>query len=260
MSKHPHEPGAEETAGGDRPVDENKPVKPPAVRQIVLGGAAFLLFLTLLTLGINAIGVDNIQQTIRDAGVFAPLLYIAIKALTYIFAPLTSGPIQVVAGTLFDSLWLGVLYTLIGEVLGGSVSFWIARRFGRPAVERFVGSDNMQRVDTFYREQLGGAASLAVARIILFSLWDFLSYAAGLAKPIRFRTYVLVSAVLGFFPTFFFVWIGNRAVMDTSSLLLIYGLVAVLILLPIVFRQQIARLLQWTGSRQSDSDSDETSA
>ncbi len=230
----------------DKP-HSNQPVKPPPVRQILIGGVGFLLFLTLLTFGINAIGVETIQTTIRESGAFAPLLYMGIKALTYIFAPLTSGPIQVVAGTLFDSLWLGVLYTLIGEVVGGSISFWIARRFGRPAVERFVGEDNMQRVDSFYREQLGGVASLAVARIILFSLWDFLSYAAGLARPISFRAYLLVSAVLGFFPTFFFVWIGNRAVMDTSSLLLIYGLVAVLILLPVLFRQQIARLLQWTG-------------
>lgn len=236
--------------------NSNNPVSPPPVRHIIVGGAGFLLFLTLLTVGMNAIGVETIQAAIRDAGPFAPLLYMAIKALTYIFAPLTSGPIQVVAGTLFDSLWLGVLYTLIGEVIGGSISFWIARRFGRPAVERFVGQSNMQRVDSFYKEQLGGVTSLAVARIVLFSLWDFLSYAAGLARPIRFRTYVLVSVIVGFFPTFFFVWIGNRAVMDMSSLLLIYALVALLVLLPVLFRQRLMRLLQWTGSRTENTSND----
>jgi len=220
-------------------------------RQILLGAVGFIIFLTVLTFVINAIGIDNLQQLIRDAGPLAPLLYIAIKALTYIFAPLTSGPIQVVAGTLFDSLWLGVLYTLIGEVLGGSISFWIARRFGRPLVVRLVGRKNMRQVDDFYENQLGGWYSLAIARLVLFSVWDFLSYAAGLAKTVSFRAYFLVSVILGLIPTFFFVWVGNTAVEDTSALVWVYLLVGALILLPVLFRKQVARLLQSGASAAS---------
>ncbi len=215
-------------------------------RQIAVGGVGFVIFLTVLTFGINAIGIDNLQQVIRDAGPLAPLVYIAIKALTYIFAPLTSGPIQVVAGTLFDSLWLGVLYTLIGEVLGGSISFWIARKLGRPIVVRLVGQKNMRQVDDFYENQLGGWRSLAVARLVLFSVWDFLSYAAGLAKTVSFRAYFLVSTILGFIPTLFFVWIGNTAVENTSALIWVYVLVGGLILLPMIFRKQVGRLLRRT--------------
>src|SRR5687767_9394199 len=85
------------------------------IREIIIGGIGFLVFMTLLVIGIDAIGVDNLQQIIRDAGPLAPLLYIILKTVTYVFAPLTSGPIQVLAGTLFDSFWLGILYTLIGE-------------------------------------------------------------------------------------------------------------------------------------------------
>lgn len=229
-----------------------QPVQQPSVRQMLIGGVGFLLFLTALTVLINAVGVENIQAAIREAGIFAPLVYIAIKAATYVFAPLTSGPIQVVAGTLFDSVLLGVLYTLAGEVLGGCISFWLARRFGQPMVRRLVGDENLERVNNVYKHQLGGWVSLAVARIVLFSLWDFLSYAAGLAESIRFRTYALVSAVFGFFPTFFFVWVGNRAVLDTTSLLLVYGLVALLILLPLLFRRQITRLLQFTSNKTGD--------
>ncbi len=213
-------------------------------RQIILGAVGFIVFLTVLTFGINAVGIENLQQVIRDAGPLAPLLYILIKALTYIFAPLTSGPIQVVAGTLFDSLWLGVFYTLIGEVIGGSISFWVARRLGRPIVVRLVGQKNMRQVDDFYANQMGGWRSLAAARIVLFSVWDFLSYAAGLAKTVSFRAYFLVSVVLGFFPTLFFVWIGNTAVEDTRALIWIYVLVGGLILLPLLFRKRVMRLLR----------------
>jgi len=219
-----------------------------SVRQILFGGLAFIAFLTVLVVVINSIGVEDLQQIIQQAGPLAPLVYIAIKTATYIFAPLTSGPIQVVAGTLFDSVLLGVLYTLIGEVIGGSISFWLARRFGRPVVLRFVGDKGMQQVETFYRNQMGGWQSLAAARIVLFSFWDFLSYAAGLAKSVRYSTYFGVSVILGFFPTFFFVWLGNSALVDGTSLILIYGLVALFILLPIMFRKPLARLMQGSSA------------
>jgi len=237
------------------------------IRELIVAGMAFLVFLAVVTIAINAIGLEQIQTFIEEAGPLGPLAYIGLKAATYIFAPLTSGPIQVVAGAIFGNVWLGVLYTLIGEVLGGSVSFWLARRYGRPVVRRLVGAQGMRRVDEFYETRMGGWRSLAVARIVLFSFWDFLSYAAGLAPvrfvlfsfwdflsyaaglaPVRFISYVLVSAIMGFFPTFFFVALGNSVIVDGASLIVIYGLVAVLIALPLLFYRSIGR---WLGGRRS---------
>src|SRR5690242_12266572 len=97
--------------------EETHNPEPRPIRELLLGGIGFIAFLTILMLGMNAIGEDNLRKAIEEAGIFAPLLYIAIKAATYIFAPLTSGPIQVIAGKLFGNVWWGVLYTLIGEVL-----------------------------------------------------------------------------------------------------------------------------------------------
>ena len=238
-----HETGAERDSA---PQDVQQPF---TIREILIGGFGFMAFLTMLVVAVNAIGVDRLQAFIEDAGVFAPLVYIGIKAVTYIFAPLTSGPIQVVAGTLFGNVWLGTLYTLIGEVLGGSISFWIARRYGQPVVRRFVGEKGMQQVEDFYAHQMGGWLSLAIARVILFSLWDFLSYAAGLARNVRYTTYLAVSVILGAIPTFAFVWMGSSAIEDTRALYLIYGLVAAMVLLPIAGRKTIGRLLQWAGQQ-----------
>jgi len=232
--------------------EQDTPESPMSIRSIVFTGLGFVVFITVMALAINAIGIEQLQAMIADAGIFGPLIYIAIKAATYVVAPLTSGPIQVFAGTLFDSLWLGVLYTLIGEVIGGSVSFFIARRFGRPAVARFVGKDGMKQVDDFYQNRMGGWRSLAIARVLLFSVWDFLSYACGLA-PIRYRTYFLVSVILGFFPTLFFVSLGDRLTNDPTLLPIIYGIVGVMIVIPIIFRKQIEKLM---GNAQPKTDND----
>lgn len=230
-----------------QPQNELSPDRPRLSRRrlLELGAAAlgFIAFIAVITAFIQSVGVPELQRFIKDAGPLAPLAYIVMKALTYVFAPLTSGPIQVFAGTLFGNVWLGVLYTLIGETIGGSISFWIARRFGRPRVAKFVGAEGMKQVDEFYHNRLGGWMPLAVARLVLFSFWDFLSYAAGLA-PVSFRAYVFVSLVFGAIPTFVFVWLGERFVNDNGVLLLSYALLVVLTVLPLLLMRPISRLLE----------------
>jgi uncharacterized membrane protein YdjX (TVP38/TMEM64 family) len=221
--------------------------KPAADRlpifKIAAGALGLVAFITLLTIGIQLVGVERLQAVIRDAGPLAPLAYIALKAVTYVFAPLTSGPIQLVSGTLFDNVGLGVLYTLVGEVLGGSISFWIARKLGRPAVARLAGAPGMARIDEFYQTKLGGWRSLAAARILLFSVWDFLSYGAGLST-VRYRTYLLISIVCGFFPTLFFVALGDAIATNPALLMVAYALVGAGIALPVLLRRPLERFLQ----------------
>jgi uncharacterized membrane protein YdjX (TVP38/TMEM64 family) len=242
-----------EVTAEDEPSME-EPLEQRPIREILIGAIGFLAFMTAMVVGMNVIGEDNLRQMMKDAGPLAPLIYIFLKTITYIFAPLTSGPIQIIAAPLFGNVWLGTLYTVAGEVLGGSISFWIARRLGRPVVVRFVGKQGMGQVEKFYQKRMGGWVSLAVARLVLFSVWDFLSYAAGLAKSVHFSTYFLISTFVGAIPTFFFVWIGSEAIQDTRTLLLIYGIVAVLTLIPIVARNQLAALLTWASRSKATKD------
>lgn len=219
--------------------------EPPSMREILIGGTGFLIFLTVLVVVMNTIGVEVLQQAFRDAGPLAPIIYITLKAVTYVFAPLTSGPIQIIAAPLFGNIWLGTLYTLTGEVIGGSISFWLARRFGRPLVYRLIGEKGTMQVEKFYQKRINNWLVLAAARLILFSVWDFLSYAMGMAKSVRFSTYVLISTVVGAIPTLFFVWVGSEAIQDTETLLMIYGLVIVLVLIPILLHRPIELVLRW---------------
>ena len=118
-----------------------------SLRALIPAAIGFVVVTGALIVAIQVIGLDHIRDTIASAGVFAPLIYIFIKILTYVVAPLSSGPLQLSAGILFG-LIPGTLYTLIGEVIGGSIAFWLSRRFGRSVVHRLVGEDGMTRVDT----------------------------------------------------------------------------------------------------------------
>lgn len=211
---------------------------------LLLPIAGFALIALALMWAIQTVGLDAIRGAVDSAGPFAPLLYIAIKAGTYVFAPLTSGPIQVGSGILFG-LWEGVLYTLIGEVIGGTIAFLIARRWGRPAIRRFVGEDGLHRIDTFYHH-VGEWRSLVYARIFLFGIYDFLSYAAGLT-PLRVRTYILISTIAGFFPTFAGVALGTLITEERSGFILLYAVIGVACAVPLLFQKPIRRWLHAAG-------------
>jgi uncharacterized membrane protein YdjX (TVP38/TMEM64 family) len=101
--------------------------------------------------------------------------------------------------------------------------------------QRFVGAEGMRRVDRFY-DQLGGWRALLYARLFLFSVYDFISYAAGFGTTITTRQYVLVSAVGGIVPTFLFVAVGTSLAEDRSLLIPIYIGIGVLSFVPLALR------------------------
>jgi uncharacterized membrane protein YdjX (TVP38/TMEM64 family) len=211
----------------------------PSIRGLIWGGLSFLTVITLIMLFINTVGLDRLQQTIEDAGPAAPAAYVVIKAVTYVFAPLSAGPIQLSSGVLFG-LWPGVFLSLIGEVIGGSFSFWIARLLGRPVVVRLVGKDGMKRVDDFYEKNLGGWRALVYARLFLFSVYDFVSYATGLSRT-SYLTYLWVSIFIGFIPTFVVVGVGTTLALDTTLLMAAFAVGGLLSLVPLLLHRQFQR-------------------
>lgn len=212
----------------------------PALGKIALAAAGFVTVTVLLTLAIEAIGVDVLRTAVENAGPLAPLVYIAARALTYIIAPLSSGPLGFAAGVMFG-LWPGLVLTLLAEIIGGSANFWIARRLGRPFVERLVGQDGMGRVERFYR-QAGSPWMLAYARLFFFSIYDFISYAAGLTQ-IRYRHFLLVTAVLGVIPVGISVGIGASLTGAPANLVVLYIALAAISAGTFMLYPRVRRLL-----------------
>lgn len=212
-----------------------------SVKTVILAALSFVAVTVLLTLAIEAIGADRLREAVESAGPFAPLVYIGIRALTYIIAPISSGPLGFAAGVIFG-LWPGLVLTLIAEVIGGSANFWIARRFGRPVVERLVGGqEGMGRVERFYN-QASSPWMLAYARLFFFSIYDFISYAAGLTR-IRYRHYLLVTAVVGIVPTAIAVGIGASLTGDPANLVVLYIALAAISAGTFMLYPRIRRLL-----------------
>ncbi len=215
--------------------------KAKGLRALIPGLIGFVVVTGALIIALHTVGLERLRALIESAGPLAPLAYILVKMITYVIAPLSSGPIQLSAGILFG-LAPGVIYTLVGEVIGGSINFWLARRFGRPVVERLVGKDDMPRVDR-YVSQIVDWKTLLYARLFLFALYDFISYAVGFSK-LRFRSYVIISTLAGLIPTTIAVLLGTTLTEERSGLVLIYVLVGVASIVPLIFQKRIRHWLK----------------
>lgn len=215
--------------------------KRPQLRTLAGAAAAFVIVTVLVTLAIEAVGAEQLRAAVEGAGPLAPLVYVAVRALTFIVAPLSSGPLAFAAGVMFG-LWPGLALTLLAEVVGGSVNFWIARRLGRPFVQRLVGRDGMGRVERFY-QQAGSPWMLAYARLFFFSIYDFISYAAGLTQ-IRYRHYLLVTAILGLIPTGISVGIGASLTGSPANLIVLYIALAAISAGTLLLYPRVRRLLR----------------
>lgn len=223
-------------------------LSPRALLPLLPGVLSFLVIMGILMYLINRIGVEEIQNIIAGAGVWGPLIYIALKAATYTAAPLSAAPVQMFSGVAFGII-PGTVYSLVGELIGGSISFWIARWYGRPVVERLVGSAGMASIDKNYH-RLDNFGTLLFARLFLFSIYDFLSYAAGLT-PMAFRRYVIVSAVGGIIPTFLTVLVGTYLTDLGPGFAVLFIALGGVILLPIVLYPLVRqRLRQRRESRR----------
>lgn len=233
----------------DQPTSNNSAKRATefSTRSLVIGGLGFLALLTALYLLVQSIGGEELALMVEGAGIWGPVVYIAIKALTFTFAPLSAGPIQFASGILFGVI-PGTLYSVLGEVIGGAVNVLIARLLGRRIVKRFVGDAALARIDDFYERHLDDWKSLLAARLLLFSVYDFISYAVGLGH-IRLIVYITVSFIGGLIPTYIFVAIGSEAAQNQDILLFFYIAAAALFVVWLLFRRQINRFWAKMQSR-----------
>lgn len=174
-----------------------------------------LMWAGLIVVGLSVAGVlvvhwlggpYQLRAWVLTAGVWAPVAFVAAKAATNVAAPVSGSALVVSAGALFG-LWPGVLLVTIGDVLGQCINFWIARLVGRPGIRRLAGLEATRRVD-HVTDRVGGWKALLVAAVFGSSIYDFVSYAAGLSK-LPFWQFFWVTLVGGVPTAILFVAAGD---------------------------------------------------
>jgi uncharacterized membrane protein YdjX (TVP38/TMEM64 family) len=197
--------------------------------------AAIRLTLLGCCFGLLVIGIELFVPSVTDGewlaagleslGWYAPLVFVALQTAQVIVAPIPGQLLAGVGGLLFGTL-AGAGYSMVGVLLGSTVVFWLARRYGRTYVESVMTASALDRWDRFVRRS--GVAGLFF--LFLFPTFpdDLLCFVAGLSD-IRLRTFLLLVGV-GRAPSFLLVAytgteIGDGALLKAGSITL--GLVLV---------------------------------
>ena len=135
------------------------------------------------------ISSKDIQTYVSSFGKLAPLVYIIMFALV----PLTLFPDSVLAigGGLIFGLAKGYIYTLVGALIGASLSFYISRKLGRNFVKKLT-KEKLDGIESMINSK--GFFVVLMLRLIPLFPFDIISYGAGLTS-IKYKDFLFATIV-----------------------------------------------------------------
>lgn len=193
--------------------ERNQPSRRMPSLGVVFATVGMLAVTTyLLQAVLDLLGGQDALASIVDKNIlFGATLYVLLKSLTYVVAPLGGASVKFLAGALFGPV-LGTILSILGEAIGGTLNFSIARRLSHTTFFR-------KRITTEMRSRassLNNWKVLAGWRVLLSPIYDFLCYASGLST-IPYRTFLMVTVVFGAIPNFIMVSVGSGLLSEAAA-------------------------------------------
>ncbi len=139
---------------------------------------------------------EGFRTFIESLGVGGYFVVIGYTVLSHVFAPLAGTPGVLLSITIYG-LQVGILLLYIAGLISAVVNFWISRKFGRQLVTQFVGKRSMREIDAF--TAIEGKKVLFISRLFGISIFEFISYAAGLTN-VSFKDYFAITALVSIVP------------------------------------------------------------
>jgi uncharacterized membrane protein YdjX (TVP38/TMEM64 family) len=153
----------------------------------------FIGVLIALVIGlIQKLGLEQIRERVDQFGIWAPAIVFGLRLTSVIVPVLPGTAYAILAGGLFG-FWPGLLVVALADLVSCTFNFYIARRYGRGWVERFVGSSFMDKIDRLGQRHLERNFFLMMG-FLMTGLFDFVAYAVGLTQ-IRWQAYALALLV-----------------------------------------------------------------
>lgn len=183
-------------------------------------------FLVLVGLGylVNLLTKNlDIKQLIRNAGLLGPFLITIGISISGIIVPITSLPF-LLAGLALYGFWPTFIFYYLGNtVIAPCADFWIARKYGRPAIAKLAGKKSLDKIDKI--AEIIGLKVLILLRIFGGILFDSVSYATGLTE-INFWNFFWITTILpvpGMLISLYFLYKGLTSNYIYFGLIIFWG-------------------------------------
>lgn len=134
----------------------------------------------------------NLIQIIQANPYLGPILLVLWRIIGIIIPAIPAGIVSFAAVPIFGWFWT-YIYTVIGILMGTSISFFLARKFREPLVSKFVPLAKLHKLEGELSERKRFMA-IVILRLFTVPVMDFSSYAAGLTR-ISFPKFFLATLI-----------------------------------------------------------------
>ncbi len=186
----------------------------------------------------------RLKEFISSFGVYSPLAFILLQVIQVVVAPIPGGAIEFLGGYFFG-VWAGMLYSMIGLILGSWIAFSIGRLFEKWAVEKFVSPKTMKKFDYLIGHE-GVVLSFLLFLIPGFPK-DALCYILGLT-PMHLGLFLIISTIGRIPGTLMATLQGAKAFEHQYKFFLILSVASVLVIL--VFYIYHEQIHEWIRKRK----------
>lgn len=196
--------------------------------------AVMVLFLTVPPLHDWVVGIWELfkdpkamRECIAACGPLAPMVSALLMVFQCIVAPLPAFLIAITNGVLFG-VWWGAALSWSSALVGATLCFFIARRFGRPIVIKLISESTLAATDGFFSRY--GKYAILIARLVPVISFDAISYAAGLTG-MRFLGFGVATGIGQLPATILYAYLGDQM---TGTIPLLFWALGVVIAVFIV--------------------------
>jgi uncharacterized membrane protein YdjX (TVP38/TMEM64 family) len=165
-------------------------------KKILFGSLAILLVFLILWEYLypffSQSSLQDMANYIRSTGLFAPLVSIGLMVFQAIAAPIPSFIITGANGLVFGYVW-GSIISWIGAMIGATVSFYLAKKWGFQYIEKKFKGKRLTRV----LEKINGPYAflfIFLSRILPVVSFDLISFLAGFSG-IGLRTFLIATGI-----------------------------------------------------------------
>lgn len=125
-------------------------------------------------------GLEGVKEQVQEKGMVGVLFFIFLTVIQVIIAFIPGGPVEILAGMLFDSV-TGTVLCVIGFLIGTTAVYFMVKKIGKPLANAFVSEKQFKKFRFLQSEQ-----KLEMIVFILFLIpgipKDALTYLIPLTK------------------------------------------------------------------------------
>lgn len=194
-----------------------------------------LLLITLFSVFLQVTFVSNpkgVELFLSSLGLYFILGYIVIQFAAIVIPPIPGSIAALTILAIFGPL-KGMLLVYLVATPAECVNFLLAKKYGRPFVEKTIGEKSLRKVD--YYTQSAGKETLFILKFFEDSFFDYISYGLGLTQ-ITFKQFLLVNFGVGAINAIIKYIILVKAPNFVSSIVIIEVVSAILTLLYVYYK------------------------